>query len=146
MSSTRPVTNKSPLGIDIPGVAGEVPAAAQGAGIGLGAAPVTLEGLVAGDVGDDLAILAGHGSGIGAVGAERDDPNTLVEPRLAGRAGLCRGARFDREGVDLRRAVMIDEQFRAERHINPLQQPVRHCCAGKADFFTEPVSVAAKSG
>jgi hypothetical protein len=90
--------------------------------------------------------LGSHGSGIGAVGAERDDPNTLVEPGLAGRAALCRGARFDREDVDLRRAVMVDKQFRAERHIDPLQEPVRHRCAGKADFFTEPVSVAAKSG
>src|SRR5262249_58030293 len=97
------------LGIDIPGVAGEVPAAVQGAGIGVGAAPIALEGLVAGDVGDDLTILAGHGSGIGAVGAEADDPDTLVEPGLTGRAGLRRGARFDRKGVDLRRTGMVNK-------------------------------------
>jgi hypothetical protein len=102
--------------------------------VGVGATPITLERLVAGHVGDDLAILAGHGSGIGAVGAEADDPNTLIEPGLAGRAGLFCGARFDREGVDLRRTVMVDKQFRAERHIDPLQQPVRHRRAGKADL------------
>jgi hypothetical protein len=40
----------------------------------VGAAPIALEGLVAGNVGDYLAILAGYGSGVGAVGAEADDP------------------------------------------------------------------------
>jgi hypothetical protein len=88
VTPTRPVTNKSLSASTYPGVAGEVPTAAQGAGIGVGAAPIALEGLVAGDVGDDLTILAGHGSGVGAVGPEADDPNTLVEPGLAGRAGL----------------------------------------------------------
>ena len=82
-----------PFGIDIPGVAGEVPAAAQGAGSRRRGDANNSRTPLAGHVGDDLAILAGHGSGIGAVGAEADDPNTLVEPGLAGRAGLCRGAR-----------------------------------------------------
>src|SRR5215472_8168773 len=68
-------------------------------------------------------------------GAEANNPNTLVEPGLAGRAGLCSGARFDRKGVDLRRAVVVDKQFRAERHIDPLQQPLRHCRTGKAELL-----------
>jgi hypothetical protein len=55
----------------------------KGAGIGVGAVPIALEGLVASHVGDDLAILPGRRSGLGAVGAEADDPNTVVEPGLA---------------------------------------------------------------
>ena len=39
----------------------------------------------------------------------------LVDAGAAGRAGLCRRILVDGEGVDLRRAVMIDEQVRLER-------------------------------
>jgi hypothetical protein len=56
----------------------------QCSGIGVGASPITLEGLVAPHVGDDLALLARHCPRVGAVGPEFDDPDPLVQPRLPG--------------------------------------------------------------
>jgi hypothetical protein len=64
----------------------------QCTGIGVGASPIAFESLVARSVGDDLALLASRRSRIGTVGAELDDPDPLVQPCLAGRARLRRGA------------------------------------------------------
>ena len=47
------------VGVEIAGVAGEVPAVAQRLGVGLRPLPIALEGLVAGGERDDLAFLAG---------------------------------------------------------------------------------------
>ena len=49
------------VAIDEAGVAGEIPALAQRLGVGVGPAPVTLEGLIAGQARDDLALLVGRG-------------------------------------------------------------------------------------
>src|ERR1700730_11437589 len=89
------------LRIEIAGVAGEIPAVMPCTGIGVGASPIAFEYLVARSVGDDLTLLASRRSRIGTVGAELDDPDPLVQSRLAGRARLRRGARLGREGVDL---------------------------------------------
>lgn len=46
MSTTRPVTNRSPSSSRVAGVAGEVPAVAQGLGVGVLAFPVAFKGFV----------------------------------------------------------------------------------------------------
>ena len=89
MSSTRPVTKRSPSRVDIAGIAGEVPAAVERARVGVGAAPIALERLVARKLGDDLALLARRAARVGLAAAERHDADALVEPRLAGRARLA---------------------------------------------------------
>ena len=48
------------VGVDIAGIAGEVPAVAQRLGIRIGPPPIALEGFVARDQRDDLAFLAGR--------------------------------------------------------------------------------------
>jgi hypothetical protein len=42
-------------------------------------------------IGDDLALLADRGGFVQSSGAELDDSDALVDPRLAGRAWLRRG-------------------------------------------------------
>ena len=49
ISSTRPVTKRSPSASINAGVAGKIPAAANGGGIGVGATPVAFERFIAGD-------------------------------------------------------------------------------------------------
>ena len=134
MSSTRPVTNRSPSASKVAGVAGEVPALAQRLGVGIGAAPVALERFVALQQRDDLAFLAGRGDLVRRRRAEPHHAHHLVDAGAAGRAGLCRRVLVDGEGVDLRRAVMIDEQVRLERRLQFLEQAVGHRRAGKAEL------------
>ena len=58
----------------------------------------------------------------------------LVDAGAARGAGLVRRVLVDGEGVDFRRAVVIDEQLRLERRRKLLQQPVGHRRAGEADL------------
>ena len=57
MSSTRPVTNRSPSAIDKAGIAGEIPALAQRLGVRIGPPPIAFERFIAGKQRDDLAFL-----------------------------------------------------------------------------------------
>ena len=50
------------LGIEIPGVPGEIPAVAQRLRVCLGPAPVALEGFIPGKERDDLALFAWPGN------------------------------------------------------------------------------------
>ena len=101
--------------IDKAGVAGEVPAVAQRFGIGVGSAPVALEGLVAGQQRDDLAFLTGTRDLRRRSGVQPDHLDLLIDAGLAGRARLGRRVLVDGEGVDFRAAVVIDEQLGLER-------------------------------
>ena len=77
------------VGIDIAGVAGEVPAVAQRLGVGIGPAPVALERFVAGQKRDDLALLAVAASSSGERAPSLTTRIELVDAGAAGRAGLC---------------------------------------------------------
>ena len=46
------------VAVQVAGVAGEIPAVPQRLGIGIGAAPIAFEGLIAPQQGDDFAFLA----------------------------------------------------------------------------------------
>ena len=108
------------VGVDEAGVAGEIPALAQRLGVGIRPPPIALEGFIAGQERDDLAFLADGGDLIHRFGAELDHAHHLVDAGAAGRAGLCRRVLVDGEGIDLRRAVMIDEQIGLERGLQRL--------------------------
>ena len=112
--------------VEIAGVAGEVPAVAQRLGVGVGPPPVAFEGFVAREQRDDLAFLAGLRDVVGRGGAQLHHPHHLVDAGAAGGAGLCRRVLVDGEGVDLRGAVVVDEQLRLERRLQLLEQTVGH--------------------
>jgi len=56
----------------------------------------------------------------------------VLKPGASGTAGLGRRQLVDGEGVNLRRAIVIDEQLRPERVGKALEQRVVHRRAGKA--------------
>ena len=122
------------VGVDQSGVAGKIPAAANGGGVGIGTAPIALERFVAGDQRDDLAFLAGGGDLVGGFGAETDHADQLVDAGAPGGAGLGGGVLLDGEGVDLGAAVMVDEQVGAKRRVELLEQRVGHRRAGEAEL------------
>ena len=122
------------VGVEIAGVAGEVPALAQRLGVGVGPAPVALEQLVALKERDDLALFPGLGDVIGRGRAELHHTHHLIDAGAACRTRLVRCVLVDGEGVDFRRAVVIDEQLRLERRGKLLEQPVGHRGAGEADL------------
>ena len=99
------------VGIDIAGVAGEVPALAQALGVGLGPVVVTLEGLVGQHVSNDLTLLHRRGQGIHRLSFQRHHPQAGVDAGTTGRAGLAHRVLIEREGVNLRAAVVVDEQL-----------------------------------
>jgi hypothetical protein len=84
------------FGVDVAGVAGEVPAAVQALRIGIGALVVALEGFVAAQLGDDLALFHRARPGARVALVELDDTQPCVEPGTAGAAGLGHGALVDR--------------------------------------------------
>ena len=122
------------VGIDVAGVAGKVPALAQRLGVGFGTPPVTFESLVTGERRYDLALLANRSKLGDRPRADANNLDVLVQPRLAGRARLCRGVLIDGKGVDLRAAVMIDEQVWLERLVQLLQQAIGHRGAGETEL------------
>ena len=134
MSSTRPVTNRSPSASKEPVSPVKYQPCAQRLGVGVGPPPVALEGFVALQQRDDLAFLAGRRDLVGRRCAEPHHPHHLVDAGAAGRAGLLRRVLVDGEGVDFRRAVVVDEQLGLERRLQLLEQPVGHRCAGKAEL------------
>jgi hypothetical protein len=104
--------------VDAADVARAVPAVANRRGVGVGPVPVAGERLVGGHVAEDLAVLA--------------EPQTRVQCRPAGAARLRRLIAVDRVGVDLGRAVVVDEQPRRERLDAALHQRAGHrrACVG----------------
>src|SRR6185437_10687359 len=103
------------ISVDIAGVAGEVPTLAQRTRIGVGPLPVALEGLIAGKQGHDLAFLADGSRLADRGGIELDHLHLLIDAGLAGRARLGRRILVNRESVNFRAAIMIDEEFGPER-------------------------------
>ena len=93
------------VGVEMPGVAGVVPAVADRLGVCVGPVPVAGERLVAREVRADLA-----------VGLELQP---CVERRPAGAAGLRPLVGADREGVDLGRPVVVHEHLGRERFDAP---------------------------
>ncbi len=75
-----------------------------------------------------------RGDGVGIAGAEPHHADALVQSRLAGRARLVRRFGLDGEGIDLRRAVMVDEELRRERRGDALQQAIGHRCASETQL------------
>ena len=122
------------VGIDIAGVAGEVPALAQRLRVGIRAAASSPRRLRRSQQRDDLAFLAGAAIVVRRRRAEPHHAHQLVDAGAAGRAGLGRRVLVDGEGVDFRRAVVIDEQLGLERRLQLLQQPVGHRRAGEAEL------------
>src|SRR5215471_13466670 len=112
--------------VEISGVAGEIPAAAQCLGVRVRAPPIALEGLVALKQSNDLALFPGGGDLVRRGGAEPHHAHHLVDARATGRARLRRRILVDGEGVDFGRAVVIDEQLRLEGGAEALEQAVRH--------------------
>src|SRR6202043_4206026 len=102
------------LAVNETSIAGEVPAVPQGLGVGIGPAPVSLEGLIAGQQRDDFALLIGGRNLCRRFGVQPDDPYLLVDSGLAGRAGLGRRVLVDGECVDFRTAVVVEEQLGLE--------------------------------
>src|SRR2546428_5061432 len=103
------------VGVDVSHVAGEVPAVAERRRVGVGAVPVAREGLVGGEARDDLALRPRRDDLVGShatLGARDDDSQLRVDPGPACAPGLEPHVGIDREGVDLGRAVVIDEDLR----------------------------------
>ena len=97
------------IGVDISGIAGEVPALPHGLGVGVRPAPIALEGFVALKQRDDLAFLARRNDFLRRAGTEPHHAHHLVDARAAGRAGFCWRILVDGEGIDFRGAIVIDE-------------------------------------
>ena len=117
-------------------VAGEVPAVADRAGVGVRAVPVAGERLRAGHRHRDLPLCSprDHGRGV-----ERVDQADLREhARAAGAAGLCPGVRPDGERVDLGRAEVVDEYLGMESAGELLGQGRRHRGARVGDPLDGP--------
>ena len=95
---------------------------------------VALEGFVAGQVGDDLALLQRRGAQVWRACRQRHHAQPGVDAGTAGRAGLGRRVLVDRKGVDLGAAVVVDEQLGFEGRDQPLQQRVVHRRAGEAEL------------
>ena len=98
--------------VEVAHVTGEVPSAAERAGVGVRAVPVAGEGFVGVEARDDLALLARRHPLVGlhaALRARRDHPQRRVDPRPPRAAGLVGHPREDGERVDLGGAVVVDE-------------------------------------
>ena len=134
------------VGILKSGIAGKVPAVADGRGIGIGAAPIALEGLVAGKQRDDFAFLARCSNLSDGSGAETNDPNHLIDAGAPGRAGLGRRILIDRDGVDFRTAIVVDEQFRAKPRIEFFSSASVIGAPAKPSLRTELTSASVKRG
>src|ERR1700737_2589822 len=91
--------------VDHAGVPGEVPAAANGGGVGIGTAPVALEGFVSGNQGDNFAFLVHRRDFVSGSGAETNHPDQLVDAPASGRARLGWGALLEGERVDFGAAI-----------------------------------------
>src|SRR5262252_8156480 len=122
------------VGVEISGVAGEIPAAAQCLGVRVRAPPIALEGFVALKQSDDLALFAGGSDLVRRGRAKSHHAHHLVDACAAGRAGFRRRILLDGEGVDFGRAVVIDEQLRPEGGAQALEQAVRHGRAREAEL------------
>ena len=122
------------VGVQIPGVARKIPALAQRLGVGVGAAPIALERFVAQEERDDFAFLADGGNIVRRRGAELDHADALIDAGAPRRAGFFRRILVDGEGVDFRRAVMVDEQIGLEGGDEFFQQAVGHRRAGEAEL------------
>src|SRR5262249_25489185 len=94
-------------------VAGAIPASGDRLGVGIRPLPIAGERLRAVHAGDDLAGLAGWQIDLD-VTPRRHHPDDLVHPGAAGTAGLVIEMIAIAEGVDLARAVVVDEQLRLE--------------------------------
>ena len=112
-------------------VAGEVPAVADRAGVGVRAVPVAGERLRAGHRHRDLALRSPRDHGRGVERVDQADPGEHA--RAAGAAGLCPGVRADGERVDLGGAEVVDEYLGMQRVVQFVGQGRRHRGAGVGD-------------
>ncbi len=122
------------VGVNKPGVAGEIPAVADSGGVGIGPPPIAFEGFVARDQRCNLAFLALRGGLVGGFRAKPHDAHHLIDAGAAGGAGLARRLLVDGEGVDLGAAVVVDKQVRPERRVELLQERIGHRRAGEAEL------------
>ena len=122
------------VAVEIPGIACEVPAVAQGLRVRLRPSPIVLERFIALQQRDDFAFLAGDGEEVRRVGAKPDHADHLVNASAAGRPRLCRGILVDGEGVDFRGAIVIDEHLRLECGLEAAEQTVRHRRSSEAEL------------
>ena len=122
------------LGVEVASVAREVPARVQALGVGVGAAVIALEGLVAAQLRDDLAFFHRGGHRVWVVLIELDHAQSGVKAGPSRGTGLEGGLLVDREGVDLGAAVVVDKKLRREGCLQFLQQGVVHGRAGKAEL------------
>ncbi len=114
-----PVDPQVAVGVEVPGVAGVVPAVANRLGVGVGPVPVAGERLVAREVRADLPTRLELQA--------RIDGGPSRAPRLAGLVAA------DRERVDLGRAVVVDEHLGIEDLEAPRHDGGGHRRAGVAE-------------
>ena len=122
------------IGVAIADIAGEIPALLERPRVRVRPPPVAGEGFVALQARDHLAFRAGGDGAVGIARADLYHADALVDAGLARRAGLGSGVLIDGEGVDLRRAVMVNEEFGPEGVGDPAQQPLGHRRAGETQF------------
>ena len=121
MSSTRPTIQRSPSASMRPSPRA-VPAVVERLLVSVRPVPVAREGLVGGEVAEHSPSMPGGSSRRRAFRAGRP-----AQP------GLARWSRRDGEGVDLGRAVVVDEDLRLERRGDALGEGGRHRGAGIGD-------------
>ena len=89
MSSTRPVTKRSPSASNQPMSPVKYQPPVERLRVGVGAAPVARERLVGFERGDDLAFLVRRHDGVRVLGSNPHHPDALVDAGLPGRTGLA---------------------------------------------------------
>ena len=114
-----PVEPQVAVVVEVTRVAGAVPAVPHRLRIGVGPIPVGRERLVRPEMHEDLAAVV--------------DPEPRVDCRAAGAPRLGDLVASDREGVDLGRAVVVDEDLRPEDVDAAPHEGRRHRRAGVAE-------------
>ncbi len=119
------------VGVELPEVAGEVPAVPDLALVGVGPLPVAGERLVAGERAGHLADLPRRHLGLRR-GARHglDEADARVQRGAPGAARLGALIAVDRERVDLGRAVVVDERLGREDLDAALHEHAGHGRAG----------------